>query len=148
VTRELIARISAASIAPAAVAPVVPALTPLLGRLLRSPLKSLVGRAIDMLPEGLAEEDRRAVRWTIVAGAEGEDGRTVRGIVHGPDIYGLTAKTVTQAAIELADPTFTGSGALAPAQAVDPAEFLDGLAAVGVRWQVDTSHPARIAVPA
>jgi short subunit dehydrogenase-like uncharacterized protein len=64
-TRELIARISAASIAPAAVAPVVPALRPLLGRLLRSPLKALVGRAIDTLPEGPDEEDRRAVRWQV-----------------------------------------------------------------------------------
>lgn len=59
----------------------MPALTPLLGRLLRSPLKSLLERAIDTLPEGPAEEDRRAVRWTIVAGANGEDGRTARGIV-------------------------------------------------------------------
>jgi hypothetical protein len=55
---------------------------------------------------------------------------------------------MAQAAIELADPTFTVSGALAPAQAVDPAEFLDRLAAVGVRWQVDASHPARTEVAA
>ena len=127
-TRELVARISTASIAPAAVGPLVPSLTPLLGRLLRSPLRSLLDRAIDTLPEGPAEDARRAVRWTIIVGATGEDGRSAQGIVTGPDIYGLTAKTITQAAIELADPAFTGSGALAPAQAVDPAAFLDGLA--------------------
>jgi short subunit dehydrogenase-like uncharacterized protein len=138
-TRELVARISTASIAPVAVGPLVPSLTPLLGRLLRSPLRSLLDRAIDTLPEGPGEEARRAVRWTILVGATGEDGRSAQGIVEGPDIYGLTAKTITQAATELADPAFTGSGALAPAQGVDPAAFLDRLAAIGVRWQVEAT---------
>jgi short subunit dehydrogenase-like uncharacterized protein len=71
-----------------------------------------------------------------------------RGIVEGPDIYGLTAKTITQAAIELAAPGFTHSGALAPAQAVDPRAFLDGLAAIGVRGQVEAPQQARTEVAA
>jgi short subunit dehydrogenase-like uncharacterized protein len=141
-TREVTARISASSIAPGPVAPLLPALTPLLGRLLRSPLKPLLDRVIDALPEGPAEEDRGAVRWTVIAGATGEDGRSARGVATGPDIYGLTAKTIAQAAIELADPAFDRAGALGPAQAVDAAAFLDGLAPFGVRWQVDAPHPA------
>ena len=60
----------------------------------------------------------------------------------------LTAKTITQAAIELAAPGFTHSGALAPAQAVDPRAFLDGLAAIGVRWQVEAPQQARTEVAA
>ncbi|WP_354700708.1 hypothetical protein DSM112329_00994 [Paraconexibacter sp. AEG42_29] len=135
--REVVARISATSIAPPPAAPLLPALTPALGRLLRSPLRPVLDRVIDLLPEGPAEADRKAVRWTIVAGATGEDGRTARGMASGPDIYGLTARAIAQAAVELADPGFAGRGALAPAQAVDPAAFLDGLGPLGVRWHVD-----------
>jgi short subunit dehydrogenase-like uncharacterized protein len=143
-TRELVARISASSIAPAAVGWIVPTLTPLLGRLLRSPVKGLLDRVIDRLPEGPAEEDRRTVRWTIVVNAIGEDGRVARGTVEGPDIYGLTAETIAHAAIELADPAFAATGALAPAQAVDPATFLDGLAPIGVRWHVDAPETVMV----
>ncbi len=138
---EVVLRISTVSIAPPAVAPLVPAMTPALGALLRSPARGLLDRAIDALPEGPAEEDRGAVRWTIVAGAEGEDGRSASGLAQGPDIYGITAKIVTQAAIEMAAPSYAPVGALAPAQAVDPAGFLDHLGAFGLTWSVDA--PAR-----
>jgi short subunit dehydrogenase-like uncharacterized protein len=131
-TREVVARISTESIAPAPVAPLVPAITPALGRLLRSRVKPLLDRAIDRLPEGPAEEDRRRAR----------------GVVSGPDIYGLTAKTIAQAAIELSDPAFARSGALGPAQAVDATAFLDGLAAFGVRWSVDAPAAAGVGVAA
>lgn len=135
-TREVVARISADAIAPGPLAALVPSLTPLM-RLLRSPLKPLLERVIDRLPEGPSEEERGAARWTIVAGATGEDGRRARGVVQGPDIYGLTAKTIAQAAVALASPSFTCAGALGPAQAVDPAPFLDGLAPLGVSWSVE-----------
>jgi short subunit dehydrogenase-like uncharacterized protein len=136
-TRELVARISASSIAPAPIAKIVPTLTPALGRVLRSPVRSLLDRLIDTLPEGPGERERQAVRWTIAVGATDNRGRVARGLVEGPDIYGLTARTITQAAIEMAAPGFEARGALAPAQAVDPAAFLDGLASIGVRWHVD-----------
>ncbi|MBJ7330866.1 MAG: saccharopine dehydrogenase NADP-binding domain-containing protein [Solirubrobacteraceae bacterium] len=136
VSREVVARISSASVAPAAAAPLLPALTPALGRLLRSPARGLLDRVIDRLPEGPAEDARGAVRWTIVAGAEGEDGRTARGIVQGPDIYGVTAEIVAETAMQLARRSRGAIGALAPAQAVDPAGFLDHLGTSGVTWNV------------
>lgn len=135
-TREVAARISTISVAPRAVAPLLPLLTPLLGRLLRTPLKRLLDRAIDRLPEGPPEAERRAARWTVVCLAQSDDGRTARGVVRGPDIYGLTAQTVADGALLLRDGSFSKRGALAPAQAFDPASFLAGLANFGVSWEV------------
>ena len=140
--RDVVARLTAVSIAPRAVAPVVPAATPLLGRVLQGPLKGVLDRAIDRLPEGPPEDARRAVRWTIVAIAEGEDGQRAAGVVEGPDIYGLTAQTIAEGAERLADPGFTGAGALGPAAAFDAAEVLDALAPFGVRWRRDDALAA------
>lgn len=132
-TRNLRARISTASIAPEAVGALVPSATPLLGLLLRSPVRHLLDRVIDRLPEGPGEAERGAVRYTIVAGATGEDGRTAQGVVTGTDIYGTTSRIVASTAASMLDPRFGRTGALGPAEAVDPAAFLDEL---GLTWSV------------
>lgn len=115
----------------------VPLTAPGLALALRTPVKALADMAIARLPEGPSEEQRRAARFTIVAIAHGEDGRTGRGIVHGGDVYGLTAVTAVHSAALLADPGYDRSGALSPATAFDPAEFLDFLADHGVAYEVD-----------
>jgi short subunit dehydrogenase-like uncharacterized protein len=140
--REVVARLTAVSIAPRAVAPVLPAATPVLSRLLRGRLKGALDAAIGRLPEGPPEGERRAVRWTIVAIAEGEGGQRAAGVVTGPDIYGLTAHTIAEGAQRLAAPTFTGVGALGPAGAFDAAELLDALAPFGVQWRRDDALAA------
>lgn len=141
---ELSARISTVSIAPRLVAPIVPAVTPLLGRLLRTRAKHGLERLIALLPEGPSDEGRAAVRWTVTVEAIGRDGHTARGVVTGPDIYGFTAISIAEAALRMADASYGLAGALAPAQAVvDPANFLKTTEAFGVRWRVDSPRPVQ-----
>lgn len=89
---------------------------------------------IDELPEGPAQESRQAGRWTIVAEATGAGGRA-RGVVSGADTYGSTAVMAVQAARRLAE-RGAKPGVLAPAEAFDPASFLDFLSGCGVRWEI------------
>ncbi|WP_354701723.1 hypothetical protein DSM112329_02051 [Paraconexibacter sp. AEG42_29] len=135
-TGEMVLRISGASVMPRA-SWVLPVTAPLLPSLLRTPAKGLLDRVIGRLPEGPSEDARRAVRWTITAEATGQDGRVARGIVSGPDVYGLTAVTIADGAAALGAENFAGRGVLAPAQALDPATTLDALAEFGVEWSVD-----------
>jgi short subunit dehydrogenase-like uncharacterized protein len=140
--RTIAARITAASVAPGPVAVALPYLTPVIERLLRTPVKGLLDRAIDRLPEGPPEDERRAARWTVVVTATAEDGRVAGGVVQGPDIYGLTARTIADAAQAMGAHGFAGRGALAPAQAFEPAATLDGLADFGVTYRVDAGATA------
>ena len=135
-TREIVLRMTGASLTPGAPG-VLPVVAPLVPPLLRTPAKGLLDRAIENLPEGPPEDERQAVRWTIVVGAWGEHGRVARGVVSGPDIYGLTAVTIADGAAALGADGFAGVGALAPSQALDPASALDALAGFGVSWSVD-----------
>lgn len=93
---------------------------------------------IESLPEGPAEESRREQRFTIVVDATGRDGRSARGVVSGPDTYGTTAVIAVEAAHRLATDG-AEPGVLAPAEAFDPADFLNSLALHGVTWNI-TSH--------
>ncbi|MDO9410568.1 trans-acting enoyl reductase family protein [Patulibacter sp.] len=135
--RTIAARISTVSIAPGPAAPLVPYATPVVARLLRTPLKGLIDRAIERLPEGPPEDERRAVRWTILVTATAEDGGSSTGVVRGPDIYGLTARTISDAAQALGSGAVTARGGLAPAQAFDARRTLDALADFGVTYEVD-----------
>jgi short subunit dehydrogenase-like uncharacterized protein len=90
---------------------------------------------IESLPEGPPAASRDEARWILVVEAVGADGRTARGVVHGADMQGITAVIAVEGARRLvADGT--KSGVLAPAQVYDPADFLDHLAAHGVRWSI------------
>jgi short subunit dehydrogenase-like uncharacterized protein len=96
---------------------------------------SQIGPAlIDSVPEGPSRESREASRWTIVVEATGTGGRA-RGVVSGTDTYGSTAVMAVEAARLLAE-RGAKPGVLAPAEAFDPASFLDFLAGHGVRWEV------------
>jgi short subunit dehydrogenase-like uncharacterized protein len=111
----------------------------------RTPLRSLIRAAINRLPEGPEEEDRRDVRFTVVCDARA-GARVRRGIVRGPDVYGLTAVTTAHGALLTTAPSFDRSGALAPSQAFDPAEFLASLGEFGVEHEVEPL-PAGAAAP-
>ena len=95
---------------------------------------------IDGLPDGPGQDARRAQRFTYLVDATGTDGRRVRGLVQGSDTYGTTAVIVVEAARRLiagaAEP-----GVHAPAQAYDPAAFLDVLAPHGLRWTIQDAPP-------
>ncbi|MFJ2828424.1 saccharopine dehydrogenase family protein [Streptomyces sp. NPDC087263] len=96
---------------------------------------SLTPDTVDSIPETVAEDARRASRWLMKADATGTDGSRAQGWVTGPDGYGLTAVIAVEGARRLAADG-ARAGVLSPAQAYDPADFLNFLAPHGVTWQV------------
>ena len=134
-TRRVVSLLSTRAVAPEPLASMLPILTPAIGAALRvDALRARLSDKIGELPEGPAEERRRAVQWTIVCIARAQDGREARGTVTGPDVYGVTAVTAVHGALLLADGAV--SGAHAPATAFDPLAFFEHLAPFGVRWEV------------
>ena len=137
-TRKVVTLINAGVAAPPGMPEdLVPLTQPALALTLRTPAKALADLAIDRLPEGPSEEQRRAARFTIVVIARGEDGRTGRGLVSGGDVYGLTAVTAVHSAVMLADSGYDRAGALSPASAFEPLEFLNYLGDHGVSFELD-----------
>jgi short subunit dehydrogenase-like uncharacterized protein len=92
---------------------------------------------IETLPEGPTEAARLGQRFTYVIDATTTDGHPVRGVVTGIDTYGTTAIIAVEAARRLVADGAT-PGVLAPAQAFDPASFLDFLRPHGLRWHITT----------
>jgi short subunit dehydrogenase-like uncharacterized protein len=113
-------------VVPPRLMPLAAASSPLLGLAMRTPLRRATAALVRRLPAGPDESARKAARFTISCEARGESGAR-RGIVRGSDVYGLTAVSLAHGALLCADPTYDRSGALAPAQAFDPASFLDAL---------------------
>ncbi|HEV7459841.1 MAG TPA: saccharopine dehydrogenase NADP-binding domain-containing protein [Solirubrobacteraceae bacterium] len=137
-TRKVTTLITTTTILPVpALAPVVAALTPALGVILRTPVRALADAAIDRLPEGPSEEQRRRSRFTVAVLAHGEGGATGRGVVSGGDVYGLTAASAVQAASLLADEGYDRTGVLSPASAFEPTAFLDYLGDHGLTYELD-----------
>jgi short subunit dehydrogenase-like uncharacterized protein len=93
------------------------------------------------VPDGPSADSRKAARWTIVADAAGSDGRSARGVVTGPDTYGATALIAVESARRLAADG-AKPGVLAPAQAYDPADFMDFLAQHGISWSIEVHAAA------
>ncbi len=132
-TRRVTTLLTVATVAgSAAAAPLMPLLAPTFALALRSPLKALREPLLARVPEGPSEQRRRAARFTIVALAHGEDGRTRRAIVRGGDVYGITAVTAVHGAALMAADGYDRAGVLAPAQAYDAAAFLAALQPHGV----------------
>jgi short subunit dehydrogenase-like uncharacterized protein len=120
-----------------AAAPLIPLVMPALTLALRTPLNRLVQAAVDRLPAGPSEQQRRADRFTVVAVATTEDGRVRSGVVRGADVYGLTAVTVVEGAARMLAGDWARAGVIAPATAFDARSFLDTLAPAGVTWELD-----------
>jgi short subunit dehydrogenase-like uncharacterized protein len=121
---------------PERLAPLTAAIVRPTGLVLRTPLKRLANAVISRLPEGPTPTQRERMRWMIVC--EARRGAVARkGVISGKDVYGLTAAAVRQGAMIAAGRGFNARGALAPSQAFDPQEFLSGLAAFDVRWDVE-----------
>ena len=93
-------------------------------------LSPVLNRLVERLPEGPSEEVRRRARFRIFAEATGRDGQVGRVLVEGSDVYRLTAQLLVEAALRV-----SGSGAMAPAQAVDPTDFLNALSGELLTWR-------------
>lgn len=120
-------------VVPPRLMPLAVASTPLLGLAMRTPLRRATGALIRRLPAAPSEKSRKASRFTISCEARNGSGAR-RGTVRGSDVYGLTAVSVAHGAMLCANPGYDRSGALAPAQAFDPAGFL---AALDLDYDVD-----------
>lgn len=140
-TRSVRYRWASSAFAPhPALAGAIPFTFPALRAVLRTPLRDLAESQIDrLLPEGPAEDERRAGRWTIVAEAHGAGGSRGRAVVSGGDMYGVTAVIAVHAAELLAGSD--RAGVLAPAQAFDAEDFLRFLEPHGVEFRVE--QPAK-----
>jgi short subunit dehydrogenase-like uncharacterized protein len=123
-------------VVPPRLMPLAVASSPLLGLAMRTPLRRVAGAVIRRLPAAPSESARQACRFTISCEARGKTGAR-RGTAHGGDVYGLTAHSVAHGALLCADPAYDRSGALAPAQAFDPASFFAALADFGVSIEVE-----------
>lgn len=108
---------------------------PLLGLMSKEPVRRAFDLFTRLLPEGPDEEERGKGRWTILA--EARAGKAWRNVVAtGTDVYGLTARTLTRAAITMSAPGFDRSGVLSPVQAVGLAPLRDELRSAGVEFQI------------
>ena len=135
--RTVTAVLATSTAFPRPLLPLAPYLVPLTAQAFKGPVPALLGRAIDKLPEGPPENERRAVEWAIVAQGRRVDGVGVRAAVRGNDVYGLTARALVWAAMRIEAGDHRGEGALGPAAAFDPEEMLGALSDFGVRWVVD-----------
>lgn len=124
------------SLIPAPIGPLAAALLTASGYAMSTPLSRVVAKLITKLPEGPDPDARAGVAYTLVCEVETKTGLSRRGLLRGTDVYGITAVTTTEAALRLAAPGYDRSGALAPAQAFDPADFLAALAPHGVSYTI------------
>jgi short subunit dehydrogenase-like uncharacterized protein len=123
-------------VVPPRLMPFAVAATPLLGAAMRTPLRRLAAAGVRRMPAAPSEKTREKATFTVECEARAGS-RARRGAVHGADVYGLTAACLARGAMLCADPSYERKGALAPAQAFDPASFLDNLADVSLRYEVD-----------
>lgn len=96
--------------------------------------RPLLGALVERMAEGPRPETRGRTRALVIAQARSGD-RTARVAVHCRDVYGLTARLLVAASQRV-----RGTGAMAPAEALEPRPFLDtvsGTDANGeLRWEM------------
>ncbi len=119
----------------------IAAATPMLGLAMRTPLRAATAALIRRLPAAPGERARKASKFVVECEARGS-GRVRRGSVRGVDVYGLTAASLAHGALLCADPGYERAGALAPAQAFDPAPFLDALEGFVIGYEVERTSEA------
>jgi short subunit dehydrogenase-like uncharacterized protein len=107
---------------------------PMLRRALTSPMRNLIEKGLDSLPEGPEGEDRNG-KWTILAEATSASGEWRNVTVMGADVYGLTAETLSSAALGMAEPGYEGRGVVSPVEALGLERALDELKKWGVAIQ-------------
>lgn len=145
-TRNVRASMNAGAFSSDRLAPIFSAMVRPAGLAMRTPLKGLANAAISRLPEGQTPEQRERMTWAIVCEAKrGEVER--KGVIAGRDVYGLTAAAIARGALLASQRGFESRGGLAPSQAFDPKDFLDGLDRFDVHWRIfETNVPVAVEV--
>lgn len=135
-TRRVQTMLSADSLVPTPLAPLMPALFRPAGIAMRTPAKGVVSALVSRMPEGASPKARAEATWTIVC--EVRRGKKIRrGMISGRDVYGLTAALITKGARIASGRGFSGRGGLAPSQAFEPRSFLEGFDGFSLEWQVE-----------
>lgn len=124
------------ALVPKAIAPAAVAMMPATAAIMGSPVRHLVTKLVNRLPEGPKPEKRGQAKFSFVADAVGLDGRTARGVVHGTDVYNSSAKIAVEGVRRLIGGG-SPAGVLAPSQAFDAEEVLNALGAAGITWSVE-----------
>lgn len=102
---------------------------------LSSAILATLGSFTEELIAQLPDTPDADLRYDVIVDAHGPD-RTVRGVFSGLDSYRDTALLAVEIAVRLARGG-AKPGALAPAELVDPAAFLDSLATYGLSWRIE-----------
>jgi saccharopine dehydrogenase-like protein len=92
-------------------------------------LAPFLGPLVDLMPEGPPPGLRAMARYRILAEAIAGERRSAV-VCEGSDPYGMTALFLVEAADRL-----RGHGAMAPAEALDPASFLNAVSSDRFRWR-------------
>jgi short subunit dehydrogenase-like uncharacterized protein len=116
--------------------PLAAASSPLLQLAMRTPLRRASRAVVRRLPAAPKEGAAARARFTVDCEAQA-GGQRRRGTVRGRDVYGLTAESLALGATICADPAYDRRGALAPAQAFEPAGFLTSLGDAGLDYEVE-----------
>jgi short subunit dehydrogenase-like uncharacterized protein len=106
--------------------------------LMRSPIGSLLSRALGDATDGPDDDTRRSDAFHVcidVRGTRGGKAEARRIVLRGKDVYGLTAAIARQGAQLLTAGRHVTTGVLAPAAAFRPRDFLDGLRAEGLTYE-------------
>jgi hypothetical protein len=120
------------------------AVMPIVNLALRTPLGALTAWSFQHLAPPPPETGSDVFRFVIqieARGAAGDQRRVVRGF----DPYALTAQIAAYGAAVLHDAGYARSGVMAPAQALDPGQFLQWLTSeAGVKVEAsETAPPGR-----
>ncbi|HEV1997001.1 MAG TPA: saccharopine dehydrogenase NADP-binding domain-containing protein [Candidatus Dormibacteraeota bacterium] len=110
---------------------VLPAVRPVISF---GPVRSLLDRAIQRLPEGPGEEQRAAQQWVILVEVDPGSGRQKGVWGRGVDPYGITGEIIARVASRVLRGQHRATGVVSPAEAFEPEELLASLTDLGVHW--------------
>ncbi|RDI67996.1 saccharopine dehydrogenase NADP-binding domain-containing protein [Nocardia pseudobrasiliensis] len=141
--RRIRPAMTASTVVPGFAEPLAPQLARLFAWGLRSPLSGVfqrVARAATVGERTRIPND--PTRFHIVATLRG-GGMRRTATLSGAGIFDITGPIAARVAARTIAADFTASGPLAPAQVVDPAEFLNALRDSGIRYRLDPTEGVR-----
>lgn len=139
-TRRVTTRISTSTLAPHRLGALFPIIANGTAALMRTHARALVEAGLQSIWRTSAPgaKDSDPTRFLLAVHVRGERGQR-QAWLRGSGIYDITAPIAAKVALLANQHTFKRTGALAPAQVVEPAPFLDSLARHGLSYQLTAS---------
>ena len=110
---------------------ILPAVRPMLGF---GPVRSLIDRAIQRLPEGPGLEQRAAQQWVILVEVDPGTGAQKGVWGRGVDPYGITGEIIARVASMVVRGQHRATGVVSPSEAFEAEGLLASLTDLGVHW--------------